>query len=258
MARLKDLTSQTTVTHLKSFFARHGVPETLMSDNGGQYTADEFARFARDYGFQHVTMSPHHSSGNGEVERAVKTLKGLLSSAADPYAALLCYRSTPLACGFSPAELLYNRRIRTKIPMVPEKLLPAVPDPVVLRGKEEHIRMQSKINFDRSHRARDLPSLEEGQEVYLPGRQETGVVDNKVHDRSYVVNTPTGQFRRNRVQINKLPETDSPDSPPPRLESPPAWERKLASGGSSVAREPPTYVTRSGRVSKPNPRYADT
>ena len=46
-----------------------------MFDNGPQFSSKEFVLFAKDYGFSHVTSSPGHASGNGEVERAVRTIK---------------------------------------------------------------------------------------------------------------------------------------------------------------------------------------
>ena len=42
------------------------------------------------------------------MKRAVKTVKSILEKAKDPYVSLLSYRSTPLANGYSPAELLAN------------------------------------------------------------------------------------------------------------------------------------------------------
>lgn len=68
-------------------FARHGIPETVICDNGPQYSADLYATFARKYGFEHVTSSPLYSQGNGEPERAVKIIKGLLCKLGDPYLA---------------------------------------------------------------------------------------------------------------------------------------------------------------------------
>ena len=72
-------------------------------DNGPQFSAELYATFAKDYGFKHVTSSPYYPQGNGEAERAMKTIKGLLRKSGDPYLSLLAYRSTPLENGYSPA-----------------------------------------------------------------------------------------------------------------------------------------------------------
>lgn len=80
-------------------FARHGIPETVISDNGPQYSAEAYARFAQGYHFKHVTSSPYFPQSNGEAERAVRTIKELLKKSKDPYLALLAYRTTPLEVG---------------------------------------------------------------------------------------------------------------------------------------------------------------
>ena len=59
-------TTAEVVTHLKSLFARHGIPETLISDNGPQYSSREFAQFAEEYEFRHVRLA--HTTLRG-IER---------------------------------------------------------------------------------------------------------------------------------------------------------------------------------------------
>lgn len=113
VANLPKLVTAATVERLKVIFARFGIPETLLTDNGPQFASCEFAEFARDYDFEHVTSSPRYLQSNGEAERAVRTVKRLLKKNQDPQRALLAYRSTPLSQGFSPAELLMGRRIRS-------------------------------------------------------------------------------------------------------------------------------------------------
>ena len=109
---LTSTTAATVVVALKSIFSRHGVPVILMTDNGPQFNCKEMAEFGELYGFHHHTSSPHYPQANGQEERAVRTVKGLLKQSADPYMALLSYRATPLPfCGLSPAELLMGRRI---------------------------------------------------------------------------------------------------------------------------------------------------
>ena len=108
IARLPNATSSDVITHMKSLVARHGVPESLTSDNGPQYAADQFKSFAKEYGFTHLTSSPRYPQGNGFAERAVRTVKSLLTKSNDPYVALMSYRSTPLENGYSPSGCLWG------------------------------------------------------------------------------------------------------------------------------------------------------
>lgn len=105
IAKLASMTSNEVISHLKSIFARHGIPQYVVSDNGTQYSSQQFQDFAKVYGFKHITSSPHYPQSNGEAERAVQTIKKLLDKSADPYLALMAYRATPLKLGYSPAEL---------------------------------------------------------------------------------------------------------------------------------------------------------
>ena len=75
IARLSSATSSDVINHLKSIFARHGIPESVISDNRPQYSAELFQAFATEYGFVHHTSSPHFPQGNGAAERGEKTVK---------------------------------------------------------------------------------------------------------------------------------------------------------------------------------------
>ncbi|UYV84229.1 hypothetical protein LAZ67_X001595, partial [Cordylochernes scorpioides] len=125
MIQLNLLTANVVVRSCKSIFARHLIPETVVSDNGTQFgAAREFANFARQYGFTHVTSSPRFPQSNGMAEAGVKIAKLILKKNQDPSLGLLEYRSTPLENGYSPAELLMGRNLRTTLPFAPENLNP--------------------------------------------------------------------------------------------------------------------------------------
>ena len=42
--KLNSTTSVAVINHLKSIFAENGIPETLISDNGPQFSSQEFGR----------------------------------------------------------------------------------------------------------------------------------------------------------------------------------------------------------------------
>jgi len=205
IALLDQLTSATVINHMKSMFARHGVPELVVSDNGTQYSSEEFDMFAKTYGFTHITSSPKHPQGNGAAERAVQTIKSLLKKEKDPYLALMAYRSSPLENGSSPAELLMGRKIRTTVPSMPAVLAPKQPDLERVKLKESISRSLSKVNFDARHRVVEPPTLIPGESVYVKDLQREAVVVNSspARPRSCVVEDRNGSsFRRNQVSLS--------------------------------------------------------
>ena len=64
--KLSTTTSTSIIVALKTIFCRHGFPETLVTDNGPQYSSAEFHFFSESYDFKHITSSPYYPRGNGE------------------------------------------------------------------------------------------------------------------------------------------------------------------------------------------------
>ena len=214
ISQLARTTAEEVVKHTKSIFARHGIPEIVISDNGPQYSSEVYASFAKTYHFRHITSSPYYAQANGEAERAVGTIKRLLQKSGDPYLALLSYRTTPLQNGFSPSELLMCRMLRTTVPSTRSQRAPKVPDTEQLQEKERELRRRQKSDFDRHHGARDLPPLSPGDTVWLPEREVEGTVEQEVGPRSYEITTPEGTYRRNRrtlIQLRGTPDSGQQD-----------------------------------------------
>ena len=146
-------------------FSRFGIPEIVVSDNGPQYSSQEFADFAKAYNFCHTTSSPHYPQSNGQAECTVKTVKKLLRDSTDLCLSLLSYRATPLPwCGVSPAKLLMGRKIRSDLPQTREKLTPTVVSD--FRAYNHEFKERQERNFDQRHRAQELPDLPDDTAVY--------------------------------------------------------------------------------------------
>ena len=94
--KLSSTVSTSVIAALKTLFARYGIPEILRSDNGPQYSSEEFAQFMKSYSIEHITSSPKFPQSNGQAERMVRTVKHILKRSKDPYRAMLSYRTTPL------------------------------------------------------------------------------------------------------------------------------------------------------------------
>ncbi|UYV64942.1 K02A2.6-like, partial [Cordylochernes scorpioides] len=125
---LQNLTAQEVISRLKSIFARHGTPETMRSDNGPQFQkvlGSEFTKFSKEWSFKHITSSPKFPQSNGFIEAIIKNIKQSFKKEEDCYLTLQAYRTMPLESGYSPAELLMGRRLRTSVPAIESSLLPS-------------------------------------------------------------------------------------------------------------------------------------
>ena len=102
-AMQKSKRADDVISALKETFARYGIPEKLRSDNGPPFDCAEFTPFAKQWDIELVPSSPRYPQSNGEVERAVQTVKNILKKEKEIEKALLAYRTTPLRSAFSPA-----------------------------------------------------------------------------------------------------------------------------------------------------------
>ena len=263
LAKLTGTTAADIINHTKSIFARHGIPEVVVSDNGPQFASTAYTQFSKEYGFTHVTSSPLYPKGNGEAERAVKTVKQLLRKRGDPYLALLAYRATPLQCGYSPSELLMSRRLRTTVPTTRSCLTPTVLDQTRLREKDESLKLRQEKNYNNHHRARSFPRLHQGSRVWVPDRDSEAEVVEETNSRSYQVVTPDGRYRRNRSALRPLParqegnEDLQPEPTVPDVPDVPRNEASLQQPSESGCNESTSFrdtVRRSGRHSSPPDR----
>ena len=124
---MSTTTTEKTLDVLRSMFARYGIPEQLVMDNGPQFTASEFELCMKANGVKHIKTSPYHPSSNGEAERFVQVFKHALKAGKDDPGTLnlklsrflLVHRNTPSSTtGVSPAELFMKRLLRSRLDLL--------------------------------------------------------------------------------------------------------------------------------------------
>ena len=148
---------------MQGIFARHGIPNLVISDNGPQFSSEEFKEFSKRYQFSHQTSSPRHPQANGLVERTVGIVKSILKKAKqaneDPHLALLAYRTTGHeVTGVSPGQLLMGRRLRT----TPSQKQPQLVDDNLIRHRHDLCKTQQAQYYNQRHGVSLLPELELG------------------------------------------------------------------------------------------------
>ncbi|XP_028412146.1 uncharacterized protein K02A2.6-like [Dendronephthya gigantea] len=253
----------------KQIFSEHGIPAIVRSDNGPHFQG-HYKTFAEDFGFEHITSSPHYPRSNGFIESQVKIVKKIFQKArkskVDPHMALLCLRSTPIDSQLSsPAELLFGRQIQDNLPRRDLEQAKISPFRDVFSRLQER-QTKQKYYYDRS--TKSLPSLCQRQNVMVQNPRslewEPAEIESEIEKapRSYNVSIPDGrELRRNRSQIRERsckrvrinPSPESPKEIKPQstqeIDSPAAVQRsELAKSANDH------YTTRSGRIVKPPQR----
>ncbi|CAD6200298.1 unnamed protein product [Caenorhabditis auriculariae] len=157
----QSISATNTVKILKEIFARNGFPETIVSDNGTQFTSQLFAEMCQNGNIQHIRTAPYCPQSNGQAERFVDTLKRALKKLQKGEEKiseeilnefLMRYRRTPLEVlkGKSAAEVHLGRQIRTKI----DSLKPR--DPEIPSWSNDQRKMKNWFDEKYSTRSRDF------------------------------------------------------------------------------------------------------
>lgn len=182
---------------MKDLMSRHGIPETIVSDNGTQFKSKEFAQMCEENGIEHLFSAPYHPQSNGQAERFVDTFKrtigklkgeGKFQSALPQF--LMNYRSTPSAVlgGKTPAELFTGRTMRTRLSLMKPK-----------ERKFNMVMKESpmKVQFDRKHGAVEREFQVESR-VYFRANSSfhwlAGRITDKSSNRNYDVTLVTGRI----------------------------------------------------------------
>ena len=204
------------------------------------------------------------------MERAVQTAKCILAQD-DVFMSLMTYRATPLdTTGYSPAQLLMGRQIRTRLPMIKSKLLPKWP--ALEKEADAIMKIASTAGYNKCHGARELSPIGHGNHVLIKGinnkwEENTAILESRVGDRSYLI--------RNHKYLKALPVqimNESTTREEPSISRTETHTEKVCNTNGSATSEDGPYqglseeygkslstpirstVTKSGRISKPPTR----
>ena len=118
-------TSKDTTEISRHIFITEGLPRTIVTDNGPQFSSAEFNQFCTMHGINHITSPPFHPASNGEAERFVQSLKRAVekncSGGETLKTALRLFLTTyrcmphPMLDWKSPAEVLHGRQPRNAL-----------------------------------------------------------------------------------------------------------------------------------------------
>ncbi|XP_048577104.1 uncharacterized protein K02A2.6-like [Nematostella vectensis] len=255
VAQLNTVTSRAIIKELKAIFARFGIPDTLITDNGPQFASAEFSVFAKTWMFEHKTSSPRYAQANGKAENAVQTVKRLFkkckTSGGSEFQALLDWRNTPTAgIGTSPAQRLFGRRCKTLLPVAGSLLQPSYNTEEDTR-KLIGTKQRQKFYYDKHSKPLEPIAVGETVRMKLPG-QDTwtpGTCLGQAGPRSYNVETEGTTYRRNRRQLISTGETNS--QVPDVLESPEPDDAQQQPSQVAMPPDSSQAITRPWREVKP-------
>ena len=266
---LPNMRSQTVISRMKGILARWGICEKIISDGGPCYASQEFTEFAKEWDFVHQKISPYHSQSNGLAEKYVSICKNILTKAKetgrDPLLGILEYRTSPLDCGYSPAQLAMGRQLRSILPTAKGNLKAKVINSNLVKQCIQNSKDREKKFYDRQ--AKPLKALNLGENTMIQQTDKSwkpATVIEKLNSRSYTVECPDGSiYTRNRKHLLKtnppihdcsqdplVPETINLQTPSQVTDLKETNNTQIGNTSSQDINHG-VYVTRSGRTVKP-------
>ena len=212
--KLCEINSSSVIKKLRNIFSRVGIPEILRSDNGPQFSSQEFRKFTQSWNFQYITSSPYYPKSNGLAERYVQTIKNLLErcilSISDPYLAMLELRNTQKTNEKSHAEYASGHQLRSITPVHKNQLKVRSSNAEDFTSKWQESKRKQATYYNKH--SKNLKELCEGERVrvFKEKKWKPAIVEAKTnHPRSYIVQTGNGkELRRNRVHIRSNDERE--------------------------------------------------
>lgn len=217
----KDTSSEKMIDSLENMFLRHGLPFSVRSDNGPQFTWRTFQQYLKDIDVKHVRNTPLYPAANGEVgcqnRSLMKRIRIAQAESLDwkqeirKY--LMAYRTKPHSVtGVSPSELLFKRKLRTKLPEINLEEDKITLDEEI-RDRDMFAKYKNKMYIDEKRNAHES-DLKTGDNVLVKqqymNKMTTPFISSpyklvEKNGNQCVVQSSEGvQYRRNTTHVKKF------------------------------------------------------
>lgn len=245
----RSTTATTTIGFLRETFARYGVPDTIVSDNGSQFCSSEFQQFCEYSGIIHVRTAPYHPQSNGQAERFVDTLKRSLrkitegenvpsSEALQTF--LQVYRSTPSTVleGKSPAEIMFGRPMKITLDLLRPSRTPQRQPPSAVQPSPVSSLTAGALVYAKVHKNADNWKWQPGTIIEVIGKVNFNVLLDQASGPRKLIRVHANQIRARydevKQQLHQVPlplevlidnfglSTQAPPSPAPTTVSSPS------------------------------------
>lgn len=238
---LKSITAKNIVSQLLNMFTKVGIPKSIQSDRGSNFTSGLFQQVLRELDIRQDLSSAYHPQSQGCLERFHQTFKTMLRKycletqedwdEGVPFL-LFALRECPQdTLGYSPFELLYGRQIRGPLKVLKDQWFSEAPLPPNLTVSQYVSDLKVKMAEARKVALKNLKSTQTkmkiaydlksvprqfspGEEVLLylpmPGNplksKFTGpyVVQEKLSEVNYIIITPDRRKDTQLVHINLM------------------------------------------------------
>lgn len=223
VAVTKNISSENIKSLISRFCLTHGLPLSIHTDNGPQFVSQNFKNFMFENGIVHHRTTPLWPQANGEVERQNRSIMKRIKIAqgegrdwkSELEKFLIMYRSTAhTTTGVCPSELLFGRKIRTKLP----ELLDYRIDDYEVRDRDAEKKEKGKIYADMRRGACEsdihagdkvLVRQERGNKMSTPFKPSPFKVVEKTGNSVLVESGQGVQYRRNVTHLKRFIEREN-------------------------------------------------
>lgn len=191
---IRSTTAEETSECLLHFISMFGIPKTILTDQGTNFTSELFKKTCEHLKIKQLWSSPYHPQTQGALERSHSTLKEYLKSFVDEdqsnwsryiYTAILAYNTnTHSTTNYTPYELIFGHK-----PFIPDSIY----DPSPNTTYPEYLKMLChRLKLSRDKAVENIQHSKEKSKVYY---------DN--HTRSVKYNVGDLVYLKNHLRLRK-------------------------------------------------------